>query len=468
MEFIVFFMPIVSMQGVLPVDLEKENKYVNQTYMKEKPVLRLVLAMSLPMVISMMVNSLYNIVDSFFVAKISEGAMTALSLVFPVQNLVSAVAIGFAIGINAVISFYLGAQEQKQANAAATVGLLLSAVHGIILTIGCFIILPGFLKMFTPDMEIVGLGLRYSHIALSFSVIIGPGIAFEKIFQAVGKMTVSMISMMSGCIVNIILDPILIFGLGAVPAMGIEGAAIATGIGQVVTLLIYIVIFIARPIHVKIGKQYLEEGSGIVKKLYAIGIPAALNMALPSLLISSLNAILAVYSQAYVVVLGVYYKLQTFLYLPANGIVQGMRPLVGYNYGAGEHKRVKDIYRVALCLTSSIMVLGTILCLAVPGTLMGLFTENSETVMAGAKALRIICIGFIVSAVSVTSSGALEGLGKGVPSLLISLLRYVVIIIPAAFLLSHFAGAAGVWHAFWITEGTAAIASYFIYRRATR
>ena len=199
-------------------------------------------------------------------------------------------------------------------------------------------------------------------------------------------------------------------------------------------------------------------------RLYGIGIPAILNLALPSLLISSLNAILAGYSQAYVLVLGVYYKLQTFLYLPANGIVQGMRPLISYNYGAGEHKRVRSIYRTTLALAAVIMLAGTVLCLAVPGPLMGLFTANASTAQTGALALRIICIGFLPSAVSVASSGALEGLGKGVPSLLISLCRYLILIIPIAFGLSLLLGAVGVWHAFWITELITAAVSLAIYR----
>ncbi|MDO4322330.1 MAG: MATE family efflux transporter [Lachnospiraceae bacterium] len=439
---------------------------MNQTFMKEKPVLPLLLSMSLPMVLSMMVNSLYNIVDSFFVAKISEDAMTALSLVYPVQNFINAVTIGFSIGINAVISFFLGAGENKKANAAATQGLLLSILHGILLSVGGIGIMPAFLRMFTDDLQVVDLGIRYSRIAFSFAVIIAMGMTAEKVFQSVGKMTMTMLSMLCGCISNIILDPLLIFGIGIFPEMGIEGAALATGIGQTISLAIYVVIYFVRPIHVRIGKKYAAFEKNTVLRLYSVGIPATLNLALPSLLVSSLNAILASYSQAYVVVLGVYYKLQTFIYLTANGIVQGLRPLIGYNYGAKEHRRVKGLYMTALFLTAAIMAVGTVLCWLDPNRLIGLFTVNSETIRIGAEALRIISLGFIVSSVSVISSGALEGLGKGGPSLVISLLRYTVVIIPAAFLLSRFLGARGVWHAFWVTELLAAVISWFIYRRA--
>ena len=439
---------------------------MNDTFMKEKPVLPLILSMAMPMVLSMLVNSLYNIIDSFFVAQISEEAMTALSLVYPVQNFINAVGIGFGVGINAVIAFYLGAGDNKKADQAATQGLVLAMIHGVVLTVCGITMMPAFLGMFTSSKTVIELGVHYSVIAFSFTLIIVVGVTFEKIFQAVGNMKTTMISLMCGCIINIVLDPVLIFGYGPFPKMGIEGAALATGIGQTLTLAIYLVVYFVRPIRVHICRQYILLSKKMVIKLYSIGIPATLNLALPSLLISALNAILAAYSEVYILVLGIYYKLQTFIYLPANGIVQGMRPLIGYNYGAGENKRVSQIYKIVLCMSGIIMVLGTVICLLIPGQLIGLFTHTEATIPTGKTALRIIGAGFIVSAVSVTSSGALEGLGKGTPSLLISLCRYVVVILPAAFWLSRLFGAVGVWHAFWITEAIAALISLIIYRKA--
>lgn len=436
--------------------------------MKEKPILPLLASMSLPMVISMLVNSLYNIVDSFFVAQISEDAMTALSLVYPVQNFINAAAIGFGVGINAVIAYYLGAGDERRANTAATRGMALSALHGAIAAVVCIVVMPAFLRLFTADETVIDLGVRYARIAFAFGVIIMLGLAFEKIFQAVGSMKTPMISLLCGCVANIVLDPVLIFGLGPFPAMGIEGAALATGIGQTLTLAIYLAVYRLRPIRVRISRQYLAGGDGLTGRLYAIGVPAVLNLALPSLLISALNAILAAYAQLYVVVLGVYYKLQTFLYLPASGVVQGMRPLIGYNYGAGEHKRVSRIYWTAMAMCGVVMAVGTAICLAVPDRLIALFTENPQTIAAGATALRIISAGFLVSTVSVVSSGALEGLGKGMPSLVISLCRYTVVIIPLAWGLSRLWGADGVWHAFWITEAVTAAVAYLVYRRAVR
>ena len=278
-------------------------------------------------------------------------------------------------------------------------------------------------------------------------------------------MKVTMIGLMVGCVSNILLDPLMIFGLGPFPAMGIEGAALATGLGQVLNLAFYLIVYKMRPIQVRISRRYLHPDKALAARLYSVGIPGALNLALPSVLVSALNGLLAAYSQSYVVILGIYYKLQTFLYLPASGIVQGMRPVIGYNYGAGEHKRVKKIYFVTLCMSGVIMLIGTIICLTVPGQLIGMFTTNPETIAAGKTALRIICAGFLVSSVSVTSCGALEGLGRGSASLVVSLCRYLIIILPAAFILSHFFGAVGVWNAFWIAEALTAGVSFMISRK---
>ena len=410
---------------------------MDQTYMKKENVLKLLITMALPMVISMLVNSLYNIVDSFFVAQISEDAMTAISLVFPMQNFINSVMIGFGIGINSVISFYMGAQDKVQADKAASQGILLATIHGIVMTAGCIMLIKPFLCMFTNDSSIVELGLQYSYIAFAFSTILAWQLVFEKTFQAVGRMTASMMAMLGGCITNILLDPMLIFGIG---------------------------IF---PVPVRFTRKCMKPEKTLCLKMYSVGIPASLNMALPSLLISALNVILAAFSQTYVFVLGVYYKLQTFLYLPANGVVQGMRPLIGYNYGAGEHKRVKKIYSTATIIVLIIMCAGTAICLEIPDKLIGLFTTNANTISAGAKALRIISAGFIVSSVSVTASGALEGLGKGLPSLVISVFRYAVIIIPVAFILSRIYEVNGVWWSFGVTELVTAFISYIIYKKAT-
>lgn len=436
--------------------------------MKEKPIFPLLLSMSLPMVISMAVNSLYNIVDSYFVAKISEDAMTALSLVFPIQNFINAVAIGFGVGINAMIAQYLGAGRRDKADEALTQGMVLAVIHGIVMMILCIIGIPYFLRLFTTDANVIALGVRYATIVFSFSVILSVNLTFEKMNQAIGNMKITMISLLIGCALNIILDPMIIFGIGPFPKLGIAGAALATGFGQCVPIVIYIAAYLKRPKRVAFRREYLHLTREVTKRLYSIGVPAILNMALTSVLTTALNAILAAFSQTYVLVLGIYYKLQTFLYMPANGIIQGMRPLIGYNYGAGEHRRVEQLYRLTLLLNICIMTAGMILCLTIPGKLMGAFAENPQTIQNGVTALHIICFGFILSAVSVTACGALEGLGKGIPSLLISLSRYVVLIIPLALIFSRFFGAAGVWHAFWVTEALSAVFAVIIYRRSVK
>lgn len=436
---------------------------MEQTFMKEKKILPLVVSMSLPMVISMAVNSLYNIIDSYFVARMSENAMTALALVYPVQNLLNAIAIGFGIGLNSCIAFYSGADEPERASRAATLGALLSVLHGIILSVVSIAGMPLFLKSFSSDPEITHLALHYADRAFLFAPVIALELSFEKLFQAAGQMKVSMSCMLCGCIANIILDPLMIFGIGFFPALGIAGAAYATGIGQCITLIAYLLFYLFRPIPVRIARKHLVFETAIVRKMYSVGISATLNLALPSLLISVLNGLLADFSQKYVLVLGVYYKLQTFIYLTANGIIQGIRPLMGYNFGAGEYGRVRKIYHTALRMNLGIMAVGTCLSWVVPGRLIGLFTDSTETIQIGTTALHIISLGFMVSAVSITSSGALEGLGKGTQSLWISLFRYVCVIIPAAFLFSRLLGANGVWLAFCFTEFITALFSHIIY-----
>lgn len=438
---------------------------MNQNFMKEQKILPLIAAMSLPMVISMAVNALYNIVDSYFVAKISDDAMTALSLVFPIQNMVNAIAIGFGIGVNACIAFFLGAEKKDKADMSASWGVLLSLLHGILLTVVCIAVMPAFLRVFTKEENILNLAISYSNRVFLFAAAVNVGICYEKIFQAVGKMRVSMFSMMAGCVANIILDPLMIFGIGPFPAMGIQGAAYATGIGQCLTLAVYLLLFWLRPIPVKVQPGYLKKEGILIGRLYRIGVPATLNTALPSVQISVLNQILSGFSGQYVLVLGIYYKLQTFIYLSANGIVQGIRPLVGFNAGAGEKKRVQDIFRTSLFLIMGIMLVGTVIAWVCPVQLFSLFARDAEAIRMGAGALRIISIGFVISSVSVTCSGVLEGLGKGTASLWISLTRYIVLMLPLAFLFSRIFGAGGVWYAFAVTEWLAAALAFFIWKR---
>ena len=433
--------------------------------MGKAPIGRLIISMSLPMALSMLVNSLYNIIDSFFVAKICEDAMTALSLVFPLQNIVNSVAVGFSIGMNATVAFHLGAREPDKADDAASLSLILSAVHGILLTIILLLAIPHFLRMYTSDKEVLKMGLQYSHIVFLYAIVNTVMVFYEKLFQSVGRMKTTMIGMSVGCITNIILDPVMIFGIGPFPAMGVKGAAIATAFGMTTTLVIYLFAYYRSDLPVRISFKAMHWDGRLIRKLYMIGIPATLNMALPSILISALNGILAAFSGVYVFVLGVYYKLQNFLYLTVNGIVQGIRPLISFNYGAGDFKRVHKIYRVSVLFSVAIMAFGMALCLLVPDAIFHLFTQNKETIEIGAAALKIVSFGFVVSSISVITCGALEALGMGPESLVISVLRYAALIIPIAWILSHYLGADGVWYSFWISEVLTALVAWTIYKK---
>ena len=426
------------------------------SYMKENPVLSLLLSMGIPMMLSMLINSLYNIVDGIFVARMSEDAMMAISLVYPVQNLLHSIAVGFGVGTNAVIAIFLGSRKSDAASSVASQGILLNLCHGLVFMVFGILFMRPFLNMFTSNETVIAYGMQYGIIVLCFSMIHSTELSFEKIFQSVGRMN------------NIILDPLLIFGIGPFPEMGIRGAALATGIGQTTGLCIYLLTSRIKPLNLQFKMQYFKPDKNICRRLYGIGIPATLNMALPSFLISALNILLGTFSDTQVLVLGIYYKLQSFLYLPANGMIQGMRPIMSYNYGARESSRVRSIYQTALYIIILILLAGTVLCLAVPDQLIHLFSDNTETIVAGRRALRIICIGFAVSGVSVVTAGALEAMGKGIHSLLISCMRYIVLILPLAFIFSHFFGVNGVWHAFWITEVITAVTSGLIFYRQYR
>ena len=324
------------------------------------------------------------------------------------------------------------------------------------------------LLTFGASENTIGYAVDYMSIYAVGTIFVQMTLGMNMFITAQGFSKTSMLTVTIGAVCNIILDPLLIFGIGPFPKMGIAGAALATGIGQMVPVIFYLIVYFVSPIPVRLRSGCLKPDAKMALQLYSIGVPAILNLALPSVLITFLNSLLAVYSQSYVVVLGIYYKLQTFLYLPANGIVQGLRPIIGYNYGAGEYDRVKKLYRTSMGMCAAIMAAGTVLCLALSGQLIGLFSSNAETIAIGTSALRIICVGFIVSTISVVASGSLEGLGMGVQSLVISLCRYIVVIMPLAWLFCRLLGADGIWNAFWVTEVITAGISMVVYHKSVK
>lgn len=420
----------------------------NNTFMKTRPVFSLLVSMSVPMMLSMLIQSLYNIVDSIYVSQLGTDALTAVSLAYPLQNAILSVAVGIGVGISSAISIHLGAENQEKADRAATIGIGLTVFHCVLFIIGGLVITRPFLSLFTDNPAVLDDSCAYTYIVLCLSFGSLLQIAFEKIFQSIGQMKITMCLLIAGCVINIILDPILIFGLLGFPALGVAGAAIATVIGQISAFLLYIVVYLRKPCAIQIRRKYLRFDRSIIRQIYSVGIPSSIMMLLPSVLISILNSILAAFSEVYVAVLGVYFKLQTFIYMPANGIVQGMRPVIGYNYGAGETRRVRSAIRYSLACAAVLMLLGTLLSLLIPEQIFALFDADSELMKAGVTALRIISLGFLVSSVGVIYSGTFEAIGNGRNSLIISLLRQFVITIPLSFLLSKVWGPSGVWLSF--------------------
>ena len=436
--------------------------------MGTRPVLPLLLSMSVPPMISMLIQSMYNVVDSIFVAHLSQNALTAVSLAFPLQNLVLAVAVGLGVGLNACIARSLGAGDPEKANDAAAHGLVFTTIHALLFVlVGVFGTRP-FLQMFTTDPEVLEMGCQYSYIVICLSFGSLYHIFIEKIFQATGNMVAPMILQGVGAIINIVLDPILIFGLFGLPAMGVPGAAIATVAGQMTACALAVALFVKGDCPVRIHMKGFRLKGAVAAQVYSVAVPSGLMVALPSLLVGMLNAILSAFSQTAVAVFGAYFKLQTFVYMPASGLVQGMRPIMSFNYGAGRRDRMHQILRSSLLVTGGIMLVGWLLFTLLPGPIMALFGADARMSAMGASALRIISLGFVVSTVGFVLAGAFEALGKGVQSLTVSMIRQLIVIPPLAWALSKPFGLAGVWASFPIAELLAAVVAVVLYRHTMK
>lgn len=427
--------------------------------MKEKPIFKLLVSMSIPVVLSMLIQSLYNIVDSIWVTKLSTEALTAVSLAFPLQNAIMAVGVGIGVGIGSIISMNLGSKNHLVANKAASTGVALVMIHCLVFVVfGIFFTKP-FLKMFTNDPYILNSACEYTYIVLclSFGNLIQMG--YEKIFQSVGRMKTTMLLMASGGIINMILDPILIFGWFNLPALGVKGAAIATVIGQIVAMILYLIVYYKQDIGVKLSLQYVKFDKKLIFQIYSIGIPSSLMLAMPSLLTGLLNSILTKFGNVYVAVFGLYFKLQTFVNMPSNGVIQGMRPIISYNYGAKEYQRVKKTIIYSLMIVFVVMIIGTIGAIFFPKQILTLFDADKELMISGITAFRIIGCSFILSTVGIVASGVFEALARGKDSLIISLLRQLIIIVPVGWLLSNYIGVNGIWIAFPVAEFIATVVS---------
>ena len=439
---------------------------MNQTYMKEKPILPLLISMALPMVISMMVNSLYNIVDSYFVARISEEAMTALSLVYPIQNFITSVGVGFGIGINAAISFFLGAQDQKKADAAATQGLFLSVIHGIVLTVVTIAVMPLFLQIFTKNVTVIQMGNAYSRIAFGFSIVISLEITWEKIFQAVGRMRVSMICMMSGCIFNIVLDPLLIFGIGPFPELGVAGAALATVIARYIEAFIIIVWA-----HSHTGQNlYLKgayTGFGIpgeeLKAIIVKGFPLMLNEVLWA---AGMTAVTQCYSvRGLEVVAGLNIattitNLFNIIYLQLGSCIS---IVVGQYLGAGELEEAKDADNKMIVFSVFCCVIVAGLMLVVGGFFPQIYNTTEEIKALATSFIAVSAMIMPFCSFSHASYFTLRSGGKTMVTFLFDSVFTWIVVVPAAFVLARFTGL-GIVSVYFLVQATELIKVVIGYR----
>ncbi len=426
---------------------------LSQNKMGIVPVGKLLLTMSVPSILSMLVQALYNIVDSIFVAKISPDALTAVSLAFPVQTLMIAVGVGTAVGVNSLISRRLGEGRLHEAEQVASHGLFLAVLGAILFALFGFFAAGPFFSAFTNSANVASLGTTYTAIVTIGSLGMFLQVTVERIFQSTGNMTIPMITQLTGAIINIIFDPILIFGLLGFPAFGIAGAAYATVLGQVIGMLLGLFLLLySKKMILKINLRSFRPNGKILKDIYAVGFPAIVMQSIMSILTVALNAILIGFSDAAVSVLGVYYKLQSFIFMPVFGLTQGAMPIMGFNFGARNRQRLTHCLKLASAAAVVIMTAGMTVFLAAPEWLLGFFSPTEEMLQIGVPALRIICLCFPLAAIGIMASTFFQAIGHGIKSLLISLLRQLIIILPCAWIFSRTIGLDGVWYAFPLSE----------------
>ena len=437
----------------------KENK------MGVAPMLPLIFSMSLPAMFSMLIQSLYNVVDSIFVSKLSEKSLTSITLAFPIQILIISIAVGTAIGLNSYISRKLGEHNQEDANRAATHGIYLAIISSIVfIFIGLFAVKP-FVSTFTSDSEIFYQAVSYLQIITICSVFVFLQINFEKTLQGTGNMLYPMLFQLSGAITNIILDPILIFGLFGAPRLGVTGAAIATVIGQAFAFLFsfYIIYTKEHDVHINIKKYSFNWNT--VKEIYIVGFPSMMMQSIAAILIGGLNAILISFSSAAVSILGIYFRLQSFVFMPVFGLTQGLMPIIGYNYGARNKERMLNALKYGIYIALIIMTIGMIIFLMIPQILLSFFHASDEMLSIGIPALRTISISFPIAAIGILLSSFFQALGIGKYSLYVSFMRQLLIILPLAYILSKISTLNAVWSAFWIAELVATLNSIFLFKK---
>lgn len=444
-----------------------KKKSISADKMGNTPMLRLILSMSLPTMFSMIIQAMYNIVDSVFVSSLGQDALTALSLAYPLQLMTISVAVGTGVGINSFISRRLGEKNQELANNGAANGIFISIISWLVfLLVGIFLTVP-FFKLFNPTPGVMKYGVDYTSIILIFSVGVMVEIAIEKVLQATGNMIFPMIFQLIGAVTNIVLDPLFIFGIGPFPRMEVAGAAIATVIGQILAMLFAIYIFFFKKHAVQVHVRNFKPSLKIIKNIYAVGFPSIIMQSISSVLVVGLNAILMGFSEAAVSVHGIYYKMQSFVFMPVFGLNQGLMPIMGYNFGAKNKDRLHSAIRYGCIIAAFIMLCGTVIFWIFPAQILSLFNANDDILNMGIKAMRFISLSFLPAAIDIIFSTTFQAVGKGFSSMILSLLRQLVFILPAALVLSNF-GVNAVWFAYPIAEVGALIVAIFLYTRINK
>lgn len=431
--------------------MDKKNK------METMPMGRLVFNMSLPMMVSLLVQSLYNIVDSIFVANISEQALTATSLAYPVQMLMIAVGVGTAVGLNAILSKTLGQKDANEASQVAMTGILLSVICSVVFAVAGLIGAEKIANRFTENTETAAMCAQYLWINMVFCLGNMACMIFQRLLQAAGNTFLSMVILVSGAVTNMVLDPIMIFGMFGLPAMGIRGAAWATVIGQWVSMIVGFILNYWRNPDVKLTLKGFSFRMARVYKIYRVGLPTIIMQAMTSVMVTAFNGILEPVSSTAVAFFGVYYKLQNFLFMPMNGLGQAAIPIVGFNLGAKNKERILSGAKITYASSMIIALVGTLLFLTLGKFFLGMFNASQSMLELGIPALRVICLSFVPAAFTVITGYVASGLGDGVTNMLGAFLRQFFPLIPCAWLLSRAGGIDSVWYAFWISEAVGAV-----------
>ena len=443
--------------------LTKRKKPENK--MGTMPINKLIINMSLPLITSMFVQAFYNIVDSLFVARINEDALTAVSMSFPAQNLMISAGVGVGVGITALIARYLGAHDEKGITRVVHNGIFLGILNSILFALFGIFLAKFYFEFQKASGIIETYGIQYLSICSIFAFSIIMEITFERMLIASGKTIYTMITQSTGAIINIIFDPIFIFGLFGFPKMGIVGAAVATIFGQTVAMFMALYFNVVKNHEVRISIKKFAVDFKTIINIYEIGFPSIVMQSAASFMIFQLNNLLASFSTTATAVLGVYFKLQSFVILPVFGLNNSVISIVSYNYGAGKIKRLLKTVKVANIYAFSIMLSGFVLCQILPVKILKIFDASDNMLAIGVPALRIISFSFLIAPFSIVSSGTFQALGKGTFSLIISLIRQLIVILPLSYLLSRIMGMKGVWVAFPIAEIVAGILTIIYLRK---